>query len=272
MAHLLNRERMNRTLMYNQYFLHRSYYEDLYGPDTPCENPFFDYNPTRARELLTEAGWTANPETGKLEKNGKPFAFTFLTSSPTANKFLQVFNEDLNRVGITMTIDRKDWAAWAKTMDEFGFDMTWAAWGAGIFKNPQSMWLSSEAERSGGNNITGFQDATVDALIEKQKTLFDVQQRHSICREIDGIVTRACPYILLWNLNASRLLYWNKFGTPPTVLSRHGSASAASAYWWYDVDSAADLKDRHLYLESVGCGPLAVGRWQLAVGGASCKS
>lgn len=242
LAHLLNRERMNRTLMHNQYFLHRSYYEDLYGPETPCENPFFDYNPAKARALLAKAGWQANPATGRLEKEGRAFAFTFLTSSPTADNFLQIFNGDLQSVGITMTIDRKDWAGWAKTMDEFAFDMTWAAWGAGLFKNPESMWHSSEAERAGGNNTTGFKDPGVDELIERQKTIFDAQERHAICREIDAIITRACPYILLWNLNASRLLYWNKFGTPPTVLSRHGTASAASAYWWFDADSAADLQ------------------------------
>lgn len=243
LAHLLNRERMNRTLMHNQYFLHRSFYEDLYSAATPCTNPEMDYNPPKARELLAEAGWKASPDSGLLEKDGKTFSFTFLTSDPSANNFLQIYNEDLQSAGITMAIDRKDWAGWAKAMDEFSFDITWSAWGAGIFKDPESMWNSAEAERASGNNITGFKDATVDALIEKQKTIFDVNERHAICREIDGIVTRACPYILLWNLNSTRLLYWNKFGTPPTVLSRHGSDSAASAYWWFDEDSAADLKD-----------------------------
>jgi len=243
LAHLLNRERMNRTIMHNQYFLHRSFYEDLYSDANPCGNPFYDYNPAKARELLTEAGWQNNPATGLLEKDGKAFSFTFLTSDPTADNFLQIYNEDLQSVGITMTIDRKDWAGWTKAMDEFSFDMTWSSWGAGLFKNPESMWHSAEADRASGNNITGFRDDTVDALIEKQKPLFDVNARHAICREMDGIITRACPYILLWNLNTSRLLYWNKFGTPPTVLSRHGTASSASTYWWFDEDSAAELKD-----------------------------
>lgn len=34
LAHLLDREKMNRTLMYDQYFLHRSYFEDLYSKAT----------------------------------------------------------------------------------------------------------------------------------------------------------------------------------------------------------------------------------------------
>ncbi len=243
MAHLLDRERMNRTLMYNQYFLHRSYYEDLYTPENPCKNPRYDYDPKRAEALLKEAGWIANPETGILEKNGTPFTFTFLSRDPSSDKFLQIYNEDLQNAGIQLKIERKDWAAWAKDMDEFNFDMTWAAWGAGLFKNPESMWHSDEATRTSGNNITGFKNEQVDALIEKQKSIFDVAIRHADCRKIDAIITQYCPYALLWNLNYSRLLYWSKFGTPPTVLSKYGDASSALWYWWYDEDSAADLED-----------------------------
>jgi len=243
MAHLLNRDRMNRTLMYNQYFLHKSYYEDLYTPDNPCGNPFFEYAPAKAEALLANAGWKANPQTGILEKDGKPFIFTFLIRDPTSAKFLQIYNEDLQNTGIKMKVERKDWAAWAKDMDEFNYDMTWAPWGATLFKNPESMWHSTEATRTSGNNITGFQNARVDALIEKQKTIFDVSERRAICREVDSIIASECPYALLWNNNYTRLLYWNKFGTPPTVLSKRLNEEAAPVYWWYDEDSAADLED-----------------------------
>ncbi len=241
MAHLLDRERMNRTLMFGQYFLHRSYYEDLYFDGTPCQNPTFDYDPDKADALLKQAGWIRNPDTGLREKNGEPLAFSFLTRATTAERFLQIYNEDLKRAGIQLKIDRLDWAAWTRAMSRYDFDMTWAAWGAGLFKNPESMWHSEEAERPGGNNITGFAHPEVDRLIEQQKTLFDVEQRHAIVRRIDAILTAHTPYILLWNSNANRLLYWNKFGTPRTVLSQYGDASATRAYWWYDEDAAASL-------------------------------
>ncbi len=242
MAHLLDRDRLNRTLMYNQYFLHRSYYEDLYSPDNPCRNPLFNYDPARAEMLLASAGWKANPNTGLLEKDGQTFTFTFLARSPTSEPFLQVYNEDLEKVGIRLTIESKDWAAWARDMNEFNFDMTWAAWSAGLFKNPESMWHSKEATRASGNNITGFQSEQADELIEMQKTIFNVEPRHAICRKIDSIITAQCPYVLLWNINYSRLLYWNKFGTPPTVLSKYGNADAAIWYWWQDEDSVSDLE------------------------------
>jgi microcin C transport system substrate-binding protein len=51
------------------------------------------------------------------------------------------------------------------------------------------------------------------------------------------------PYALLWNINYKRLVYWNKFGTPPTVLGKYNNESGAAWYWWVDEDAAADLKD-----------------------------
>ncbi|MBU2488930.1 MAG: extracellular solute-binding protein [Proteobacteria bacterium] len=243
MALLVDREKMNATIMYNQYFLHRSFYEDLYTPEHPCPNPLTPFDKKEARGLLAEAGFAVNPATGILEKDGKAFTFRFLERSASSERFLSIFREDLKDVGIEMLIDRKDWAAWAKDMDEYNFEMTWAAWGAGLFKDPEGMWNSQEASRPGGSNITGFSDPRVDALIEKQKTIFDVAARHAIVREIDQIIFGEYPYALLWNIDYTRLLYWNKFGTPETVLSMYGREDDAYGLWWYDPDSAADLAD-----------------------------
>jgi microcin C transport system substrate-binding protein len=233
---------MNSTIMYSQYFLHRSYYEDLYTPENPCKNPYFEFSKDKARQLLQAAGWTANAKSGILEKGGRPFRFTFLNREESSNKFLAIYREDLKDVGIDMKIEVKDGAAWTKDMHEFKYDMTWAAWSGGLFKDPEEMWASAEADRKSGSNITGFKDAKVDALIEKQRTLFDVAQRNAICREIDSLVAGQCPYALLWNLNYVRLLYWNRFGTPRTVLSKYGDEQSAYSLWWPDEDSAADLK------------------------------
>jgi microcin C transport system substrate-binding protein len=243
LAHLLNREKMNATIMYNQYFLHKSYFEDLYDAAHPCQNPEFPFDKDKARALLAEAGWVANPKTGLLEKDGNPFVITFLTRDPSTDKFLAIFGEDLKDVGITLKIDRKDWAAWTKDMDQFNYDMTWAAWGSGLFKDPESMWHSKEADRPSGNNISGFRREDVDAMIERQKSMFDVKERNQLLREIDAIITREVPYILLWNINYTRLVYWNKFGTPPQVLSKYGDERSAHSLWWYDEDAAADLTE-----------------------------
>ncbi len=243
MAFLLDREKMNQTLMYGQYFLHQSYFEDLYSDAIPCPNPAIELNRKKARALLKQAGWAVNPDTGYLEKDGNKFSFQFLTRDASSEKFLSIYAEDLKDAGIEMRIDKKDWAAWARDMEEFNYQMTWASWSSGVFKDPESMWLSAEADRNSGNNITGFKNKTVDALIEKQKTIFDIEKRNDIYREIDQLIYQEYPYVLLWNIDYTRLLYWNKFGTPPTVLSKYGDESSALWYWWIDEDSKAMLND-----------------------------
>ena len=105
------------------------------------------------------------------------------------------------------------------------------------------MWKSSEAERASGVNITGFKNAEVDELIKRQKSMFNMEQRHEIVRKVDQLIFKQHPYALLWNLNYTRLLYWNKFGTPSTVLSKYGNESSAYWYWWYEEDNDLDLED-----------------------------
>lgn len=242
LALLLDRDRMNRTLMYNAYFLQRSYFEDLYGKTNACPNVLTPFEPEKAHVLLRGAGWLPNPQTGMLEKAGKRLRFTFLTNDAASDKFLALYSEDLKKAGIELKIERKDAAGWARDLETFNFDMTWVSWTGSLFKDPEPMWSSREADRPTGNNVVGFRDARVDALIEKQKTLFDIQARNQVCREIDSILCEHTPYILLWNIDATRLLYWNKFGMPRTVLGRFGDERVVLSYWWYDADSAAELK------------------------------
>jgi len=243
MALLLDRQKMNQTLMYSQYFLHRSYFEDLYSDANPCPNPLIAMDKSKARELLKKAGWKVNPQTGFLEKKGQKFTFRFLLNDSTTEKFLAIYAEDLKDAGIEMVIDYKDWASWARDIDEYNYQMTWAAWSSGVFKDPETMWSSKEADRKGGNNITGFKNEQVDELMENQKSIFDINARNEIFRRMDQIIYQAYPYVLLWNIDYTRLLYWNKFGTPPTVLSKYSDESSALVYWWIDPDAQAALND-----------------------------
>ncbi len=243
MAYLLDRDTINRTLMFSEYFLMNSYFTDLWDRKNPCPNTQYMFDMAKAKALLAEAGWKMNGATGVLEKDGKPFVFTFLSRSPGEDKFLALYNAALKEVGIKMDITRKDFAGWMRDMDSFNFQMTWAAWSSSIFKNPESMWCSSQADHNGGNNITGFKDKEVDELIKTEKGEFSSAKRNEYYRRMDMIFASKVPYVLLWNIDATRILYWNKFGTPDTVLGKYGDESSAIQYWWYDADAARELEE-----------------------------
>ena len=252
MAKLIDRETMNRTMMFNEYVLQNSVYGDLYDENNPCQNPLYLYDFDGAQLLLTEAGFAKNPKTGKLEKNGRPFKFTFLSRSPTESKFLSLFDAALRRLGIEMSIQNKDFAGWMRDMEDFNFDMTWQTWGSSIFKTPEVMWLSSEADRKGSNNSVGFKSEEVDRLIAEEKGTTTMSERADYYRRIDAIVADVAPYAFLWNVAETRLLYWNKFGMPPSILSRYADEEAIFTYWWYDADKARELEAA---ISSHGCLP-----------------
>ena len=244
LAHLLDRETFNRTLMFGLYFLHRSYWEDLWdSASRPCPNPEIGFDPARAEALLDEAGWLRDGATGRRMKDGRELVVRFLSNSGTSDKFLARWRVALEKAGIGLKVESKDWAAWMRDMDSYDFDLTWCAWSSGIEKDPEGMWSGAQAAAPGGNNITGFSDPRVDALIEKQKTEFSLAARNEIDRQIDEIAAAAVPYILLWNSDATRLVWWNRFGMPPEILSKFGGEEDILALWWSDPASDAALRD-----------------------------
>ncbi len=238
-ALLVDRKLMIDKLAFGEYDPTNSYYPDYYLGSEKNPNQPVEFNIEKARKLLSEAGWKPNNK-GILEKNGKPFTFTILDRDKKTEKYFTVFLEKAKEVGISANIDTLDLAAWSAKVDKYDFDMTWAAWGSGVFKDPESQWHSKYVNEEGQHNLPGLKISAVDSLIEKQKTEFSLEKRNSIIKEIDRLVYKEYPYVLLWHLPSVRLLYWRKFGQPKLPLGKYGDESFATEYWWYE--SAMDSK------------------------------
>jgi microcin C transport system substrate-binding protein len=189
---------------------------------------------------LKEAGWLPNAK-GILEKNGKEFRFTILDREKKTEKYFTVFLEKAKYLGIDAKIETTDLAAWSARIDTYDFDMTWAAWGSGVFKDPEAQWSSKYADEKGQPNLPGFKDSKVDSMIESLKTEFNVNKRNAILKNLDQIVYKQYPYVLLWHLDNTRLLFWRKFGMPDNPLGRYGDESFASDYWYYDNNMSKEL-------------------------------
>jgi microcin C transport system substrate-binding protein len=81
----------------------------------------------------------------------------------------------------------------------------------------------------------------VDSLINLQKTEFDLAKRNEILKALDNRLAEIVPYVLMWQCDHHRILYWNRYGTPEKVFDRFNREDAIPVYWWLDPTKSAAL-------------------------------
>ena len=241
LCHLLNRELMNEKFMFNAYFLLNSYFPDMYPNNRNPRVAQCGYDPVLARSLLKQAGWKAGVQ-GLLEKGGQVFEVVFLTSMPDL-RHLEHYSGDLKAVGIRAKIDSTSQATIRSRLDQHDFDLFWSAWGASRLRDPESMWHSSTADEKGSQNYPGVKDPQVDRWIEEQRAIFDIGRRNQILTKIDARLDEIRPYVLLWQADRTRLLYWNRFGRPKSILGKFNREEAGIVYWWLDPSRDKALEE-----------------------------
>jgi len=242
-AHLFNREKMMDKLFFNEYE-----YIDSFYPNSPFanpDNPKIRFDPDRAVELLEKAGWRQKDRDseGWLTKEGKRFETELNFTSASTERYLTVFQEDLKDVGIKLNLKQVTWATDLKELGERSFGLSARAYSAGLFPNPESSFHSKFADLKDNNNIWGFKNRRIDEICDAYPGMFDPQERIKAVREIDAIAFKEFLYAFGWYSGHTRLLYWNKFGMPPYVLSKLGDHRSIVSLWWYEPDLERKLKE-----------------------------
>ena len=243
---LANRQYIIEKINYNLYLPMNSYH-----PGTVYENysnPKNPYEPQAALKLLTEAGWKDRDAQGRLIKDGRPLEVEMQYPSKVLDMYMTPYQEDLRKVGITLNLRLITPETQFQLVNERRFQMSFMAWGALLFPNPETAWHSSLADVNNTNNVTGFKNSRADQLFKQYDSAFDVNERIRIIREVDGLIANDYPYVLTWYRPYTPLLYWNKFGTSPGHLSRTGDYLGAGngpgvpQLWWIDPEKEANLQ------------------------------
>jgi microcin C transport system substrate-binding protein len=241
LRHLFNRELIVKTLMYNEYELSDSMFPDsIYENE---KNEQIRYDPAAAVALLAEAGWKDRNASGQLVKNGRPLTIRLTYSGPEAQRYYTVYQEDLRKVGIAMSLDLVTFETLVKQINEQTFDMVSIAYTGTLFPSPESQLKSELADQKNTNNLTGFKNARADAIIDTYSREFDLGRRTALLKELDGIVTGEHHWVLQWTAPFERLLYWNRFGHPEGILTRIGDSRDVPTLWWLDPGTAQALEE-----------------------------
>jgi microcin C transport system substrate-binding protein len=231
LAHMMNREEMNKKFRYNMADLATgpTYLKSEYA--SKAVKPIL-YDPKAALELLAKAGWKDSDKDGILDKtvNGKkvPFRFTLIHPNKDNEKYWTMYKEDLKKIGIDMEIKYLEWNSFLKILDEGNFDAVSLAWGGGdITWDPKQIWHSSSAV-PGGSNFIYYKNPEVDKLIDEARQSLDEKKRQKLLNTVYEKIAADAPYVFMFNDKFEFYANSSKVQQPAETFKY----SIGTDYWW----------------------------------------
>jgi len=156
------------------------------------DGPRFDYDPTRANQLLDEAG---HPRAG----NGVRFHIVMKTSTDADTRLLAaVLQQQLAAVGIALDLRSFEYATFYSDVTRGAFQMYSLRW-IGI-EQPDifSYAFSTERFSPKGANRSHYSNPRLDALLADAEVSEDMAHRRADYAEVQQILARDLPAINLW--------------------------------------------------------------------------
>lgn len=200
-AHLVNRAEMNKKFSENLNLLATSPVP-VGTAQSPDRKPI-EFNPAKAKELLTKAGWADADKNGILEKtiNGKKteLKLSFIYANKDSEKQWTIVKEDCKKAGIDLELKLLEWNTFIKNVDERQMQLWAMGWGGGdVEGDPKQIWHSSSASK-GGSNYGTYSNPEVDKLIDEGRQELDPKKRTVIFKKVYGLIADDVPYVFLFN-------------------------------------------------------------------------
>ena len=196
----------------------------------------------KATSLLKDSGWDLID--GKLinRNNGNRFTFEILLVSPAFERIVLPFKDNLEKLGIDVSVRTIDSAQYQNRLDAFDFDMVVSTFSQSLSpgNEQRNFWGSDASKTNGSRNIIGINNAVIDLLIEK---IISSKSREDLIvstKALDRVLLWGHYVIPQWHISAYRTLYWDIFNKP----SIRPKYSLGTNTWWIDPNKEKSLEER----------------------------
>jgi peptide/nickel transport system substrate-binding protein len=179
------------------------------------------YDVEGAKKILERAGWIDHDADGVLDKDGKPFEFTFVypAGNPFYEQLASLMIAEYKKAGITMQTSRLEWAVFTERVRRHEFDACSLLWQLYPRGDPYQIWHSGEA--AGGSNFINFRNAEVDRILVQAREEFDEAKRMALYHRFSEILHEEEPYTMLfyrYNLSLVSKKFGGVYSTPYGLL------------------------------------------------------
>jgi microcin C transport system substrate-binding protein len=194
-----------------------------------------------AGKLLDDAGWTIQ---GKVRKNadGKPLRIEILNDSPSFDRIINPYIENLRRLGIDAIYTRVDNAQATEREKSFDFDIVTRRYVMSSTPGLElrGMFGSDAAMVSDASNIMGLANPAVDVLIQTVEHASNREELTVAVRALDRVLRAMHIWVPQWYNPGHNIAYLDVYRRPEQGLPPY--AMGEIDFWWYDQDRAAELE------------------------------
>ena len=196
-----------------------------YDPALASRYPF---DPTKAKALLAEAGWTPGAD-GILTKDGKPFRFTMdVGQKGPLEPVNALIQQDLKKVGVAVDLNTMEWNSYIQKVvvrREYTATVNW--W---VYPSDPDVYPYYHSSAAGkGFNIPGVKDPKLDDILARGQATSDVAKRKVIYQELQTYMADTLPYLFLWYPEEVDVLSSSLKGVPELGLR---DAMHYIGEWW----------------------------------------
>ncbi len=173
-------------------------------PGFPGYNPNvqgYDYDPEKARQLLSESRYGENLDEFPSITLTLPGRFGAAVD-PSMEVLLQMWRDNL---GIEMDIQQTEWSTFYQDLTQRRFQMFGGLAWIADYPDPEN-FLDVLFHSESSNNHTYYANKAVDALLEEARVERDEQARFEIYHRVEDMILEDAPWIPLWHEKSGYVL------------------------------------------------------------------
>ncbi len=163
----------------------------------------WEYQPTRATELLEEAGVADSDGDNVREWKGAPVSLKIvsLAQSEVQKAVVLDLQQQLKNLGLGVEVRFLEPMAWKKTVfEDHDFDLVLAEW---TFDNSVNIYTLFHSTQAGPNqnNFGSYSNPDADRMLDASRQAANSEKLRATYGELHRLLHDDLPYIFLWSLN-----------------------------------------------------------------------
>ena len=198
LTHAINRKEILEEYLYN-------FGEIAVGPVSSIFKKYYNFNikpyeydPSKARKMLKEEGWSDSNNDGTIDKNGNEFKFnlTYPGGNPLRKYAATIIKNNLKAVGIDVTIQTLELGAFIDNLSNKSMNSWMAAWYVPIPLEIKPYWYSNLKETP--LNFVSYQNSEADSIMDKLEKNLPVKQKQKLYYKFQKIIHNDEPVTFMY--------------------------------------------------------------------------